>query len=96
MTPAEVLRRAADRVEVAWMRGDICPSGMVRPDDTCPVCALGALIWATGSLYGPFPGKAELRAKVGPIPKWNDAESQTAENVAATMRRLADELEAAS
>ncbi len=95
MTPAEVLRKAADLlVERGWAQGRL-------QHRNGRLCATGAVSLADTGLLG-VTGPVGIAAWRG-IPRevggawvttWNDQVSQTAENVIATMRRVADDLDA--
>ena len=77
---AALLMRAADIVERGWCQGHLV-------DDHGNVCALQALYHARGKVTQAF--VALSNAVGGNIPEWNNAPSQTAANVAATMRAVA-------
>jgi hypothetical protein len=97
-TPADVLRRAADRVQfLGWTQG--APARSTKEYTCSPHsdratrwCAYGALARESLSdhttpivAFGIFLGSS--------IAEWNDAEGRTAGEVADAMRRCAKELE---
>jgi hypothetical protein len=92
MTPAEVLRKAADLIEErGWWRETECVWRERR------LCALFALDEATGRFRTPV-HEAFMDAignPVGGIGYWNDAQPN-GEVVIAKLREVADDLERAS
>ena len=93
MSPSEVLRASATRVRKGWCRGNLF-------DMRGGVCAIGAICDVTGDValvcevQEALRDVLEIRWADG-IVNWNDAADQTAENVARTMERAADEWDAA-
>lgn len=104
---AKVLRRAAEIVEMGWLRGGFAvdESGRACPCESPRAarwCILGARIRAMHELDIPFTtegyGKEALQAVVaerGGLSAmiWNDSLARTAEEVAAALRAAADRCE---
>ena len=111
ITTPEVLRKVADHIErVGWIQGDMF-AGELFPDPasrpSLPCCALGAFIAASPSRcmsrehysarYAFSEWLIDNDGQMSDsVVAWNDKPGQTAENVIATLRRAADEIEAAS
>ena len=100
MTPADVLRRAADYIaEHGWKRGDMGDHGGPR-------CAVGALHSAVGAQDYSHLGDdserlveaawtlAEVRIPCQSLSRWNDQPHRTAEEVISTLRTVASRLDA--
>lgn len=91
MTPAEVLRKAAEYLEThGWMQGDYgVPGG--------PSCLLGAMRKTTRATTPDYDiAYWAIRKSVGgrlPV-EWNDQPGRTAEEVIAKLREVADQLDA--
>lgn len=93
---AEILDRAADRVMVAWRQGGVGDPG----SDDDPVCAVGALYYATAGLelskmtaaHQAMESWNVARNGFRSIPMWNDHPGQTAGVVADGMRECAKQL----
>jgi hypothetical protein len=88
MTVPELLRAAAARVRRGWCQGTLF-------DEHDNVCALGAIDRLAENYDLAHAATEMLESLIGPsrdyaaIPKWNDAEGQTAENVATAMELAA-------
>jgi hypothetical protein len=98
MTPAEVLRKAADLIaERGWWNG----RGLGPFPGDGPHCVLGAVgsaVWfhqAAGRNELYFAAMTALHRSIGSIADWNDAQPN-GEVVIAKLREVADELERAS
>lgn len=100
MSPAEVLRKAADLIEPegAWTQGH-----GARDEDGAPItssseaavcwCAFGAIWHAQGRMIiGETPAEAALGKVIGGarIDDWNDAPGRTQAEVVAALRKAAD------
>lgn len=101
VSPADVLRRAADLVDEGWCQGR---SHIKSADGGDRYCAAGAI--QKVALSADIGWHAEervidiLRGRIGGrtvsrwnIPRWNDEPGQTAEAVSAKLRAVADSLE---
>ena len=91
MTPADVLRKAADYIEVhGWVQG--------RPQEAGSVCVARAIrVCATGTRQF-LEARAPLLSALGmdhalDLPNWNDTPGRTAEEVIATLRSVAARLD---
>lgn len=95
MTPAEVLRKAADVIRArGWRQHDY-------GEESGPVCAVGALNVAMGGDpwddHGPYTAEERLRQFLGwgdSVSRWNDARGRTVEEVIAALEKAASLAEA--
>lgn len=104
MSTAQIIRDAADHIEkVGLHKGNFFKGEQIDP--TVPCCTLGALGIVTGALFSEESGVAERAIATvldlpyddqhkRPVAYWNDRPSQRKGKLVASLRRVADKLEA--